>query len=122
MAPVRCRWSCAFGSPLRSRLVEGWFTQTVALLCRRLVPVAEAGLLADLGTCDARGALHGRVIGDLAIGPHDLVVPAPTGLGPQHVPDRGAQDERLHVSSPPIGSAAPVSPSSPRGLPCAGRP
>src|SRR5215813_7955871 len=103
MAPVRCRWSCAFGSSLRSRFVEGWFTQTVALLCGRLVAVTEAGLLADLRACDARGALHGWVIGDLAVGPHDLVVPAATGFRPQHVPDRGAQDERLHLSSPPNG-------------------
>src|SRR6476469_6178739 len=117
MAPVRCRWSCVFGSSRRSRLGESWLTHTV-VLCRRPAAVPEAGLLPDLGTCDTGRPLHSGVVGDLAIGPHDLVVPAATGLRPQHVPDRGAQDERPHVSRLPCLSAEV--PSSPTRLPGAG--
>src|SRR6476469_3408766 len=117
MAPVRCRWSCVFGSSRRSRLGESWLTHTV-VLCRRPAAVPEAGLLPDLGTCDTGRPLHSGVVAEFAIGPHDLVVPAATGLRPQHVPDRGAQDERPHVSRLPCLSAEV--PSSPTRLPGAG--
>src|SRR6476469_3587279 len=117
MAPVRCRWSCVFGSSRRSRLGESWLTHTV-VLCRRPAAVPEAGLLPDLGTCDTGRPLHSGVVAEFAKSPHDLVVPAATGLRPQHVPDRGAQDERPHVSRLPCLSAEV--PSSPTRLPGAG--
>src|ERR1044072_784587 len=114
IAPVRGRWRLALGSPRTSRRagasgsVVGGLPHgppAVALL-RGLVPLSEPCLLPDLGPRDARGALDRGVIGDLAVGAHDLVVASPARLGSEHVADRGAQHERLHPSSPPTARPA----------------